>query len=170
MWVSCFWGLMSHIIQLYVIFLSWETFYLRMKKHVSVPLIYRIPWIRHPISFAIALVHFVFSSPFIRWLYSWGFLTSGNMTAFIWPRWIVTSPVVLLMCAQSYPVLCILYVGIDVWGGLCSWTVATWLDIGLWPLISLDMVLYLCTSEMLHVLPSYGYIADDLASVSSGMT
>ena len=53
------------------------------KKHVLVPLISRIPWKRRPISFEIFLVHFGLSGPFIRCLYSWGFLVSGHITAFI---------------------------------------------------------------------------------------
>ena len=60
--------------------------------------------------------------------------------------------------------------GTDVWGGMCSWTVATWLSMVLWPFIRLDLALYLCTSAMLHVLPYYGCVTGDIASVSSGMT
>ena len=40
----------------------------------------------------------------------------------------------------------------------------------LWNFIRLALVLYMCTSGMLNVLPLYGWITGDLASVSSGMT
>ena len=73
------------------------------------PLISLIPWNRCPISFSISLVHFYFSSPFIRYLYSWGFTVCGKMTTFIWPGWIVISTVVLLVFIQSSTFLCIVY-------------------------------------------------------------
>ena len=43
------------------------------------------------------------------------FPVSGHMTAFIWPIWIVTSPVVLLVCAQ-YSIVLVL----SMWGLLCG--------------------------------------------------
>ena len=97
LWVSVFWGLMSHNMLLYVTLLYWGTSCLCMKKHVFVPSISRVPWKRCPISFANSLVHFGLSVPFIRCLYSWGFPVSSHMIAFIWPGCIVTSPVVLLL-------------------------------------------------------------------------
>ena len=106
LWVSIFWGLMLHTMRMYVTFLSWGTSCFCMKKHVSVPLISLIPWNSHMISISIALVHFCFSVPFIRCLYSWYFSVSGKMTAFICPVWIFTYPAFLLVCTPSYPVLC----------------------------------------------------------------
>ena len=52
----------------------------------------------------------------------------------------------------------------------CGWTFATWLGIRLLPCIRLAMVLYLCTSGMLHVIPSYGCVSGEQVFVSSGMT
>ena len=170
LWVSIFWVLMSYTMRLYVAFLSWETLCLCMKKHVYVPSIYRIPWERRPISFAIFRVHFGLLGLFIRCLYSWYFPVSGHMNVFIWPRWIVTYTVVLLVCDQSSPVLCTEYARTATCGGIFGWTVATWLVIILWPFIRLDMVLYLCNRGMLHVIPSYWCVSDERASVSSGMT
>ena len=120
LWILVFWGLISHTIQLYVTLLSWGTLCFCMKKHVYVPLISYIPWKSCPISFSIALVHSYFSISFIRYLYSWGFPVSGHITAFILTGCIVISPVVLLVCAQSSPVLCTEYVGTMIWGGLCG--------------------------------------------------
>ena len=57
-----------------------------------------------------------------------------------------------------------------MWGGFCDWTVATWLAIRSWPYILLALVLYLCTSGMLHVIPSYGCVSGESAYMSSGMT
>ena len=74
-------------------------------KKVLVPSISMIPWKRVPISFSSCLFHFGLSDPFSRCLYSWGFTVSGHITAFICPRWIVTYPAVLLVCAQSSPFL-----------------------------------------------------------------
>ena len=89
---------------------------------------------------------------------------------FIWPGWIVTSPVFLLVCAHYSPVLWTEHAGTAMWGGFCGRTVAKWLAIRLCPCIRLAMLLYLFTSGMLHVLQSYGYVSGELASVSSGMT
>ena len=71
----------------------------------------------------------------------------------IFPGWIVTSPVVLFVCAKSYPVLCTMYLGNDVGGCLCGGIVATWLAMRLWPFSCLELVLYLCTSGTLQLLP-----------------
>ena len=71
------------------------------KKACVGALMSRIPWKRRPISFPNALVHFGLSGPFIRCLYSWSFPISGHITALIRPGWIVTSPVVLLVCDDS---------------------------------------------------------------------
>ena len=46
---------------------------------------------------------FWFSGPFVRCLYFWGVPVSGHITTFIRSVWIVTSPVVLLVFAQSFP-------------------------------------------------------------------
>ena len=100
----------------------------------------------------------------------WFFLVSGHITAFIWPRWIITSPIVLLVCAQYSPVFWTEYVGNAMLGGFSGCNVAMWLVIRLWPCIIIDLVLYLCISGMLHDLPSYGCVSDERAYVSSGMT
>ena len=54
-------------------------------------------------------------------------------------------------------------------GGFIGCTVAMWLAIRLWPCIIIALVLYLCTSGMLHDFPSYGWVSGEHASVSSGM-
>ena len=113
-------GLMLHTMGLYVTFMSWVTFYLWIKKHLPVISIYLVPWNTRPISFFIAIVHFGLSVPFIRRLYSWGFPVSGKTNTFIWPGWIFTSPFVLLVCAQSSTVLCIVYAGTGDWVSLCG--------------------------------------------------
>ena len=164
-WISFFWVLMLHIIRLYTTLMYWGTSCLWMKKRASVPSIYLITWNRNPISFAIELVHFGLSGPFIRCLCYWGFPVYGKMTAFICPGWIEPYPVVLLLCAQSSPVLCIVYAGTDFGGGLCGWNVSTWLAMRLWPFIHLALVLYLCTSGTLHVLQFYWCAIDDLTYV-----
>ena len=69
------------------------------------------------------------------------------------PAWIFTSHVVLLVCAQSSPVFWTEYVGTAMLGGFSGWTVAMWLAIRSWPCILLALVLYLCTSGMLHDFP-----------------
>ena len=117
LWVLVFWGLMSHTMRLYVDFMSWFTSCLIIKKHVSVPSIYNIPWKRRPISFVNSLVHFVLSVPLIRCLYSWGFPVYGLITAFIWLGWIVTSPVVFLVCAHYSPILWTEHTGTVMLGG-----------------------------------------------------
>ena len=80
------------------------------------------------------------------------------------------SPVVLLVCAHSSPVLLIEYAGIAISGVLSGWTVATWLAIRSWSCILLALVLYMCTGGMLHIFPLYGCVSGDRASVSSRMT
>ena len=82
----------------------------------------------------------------------------------------MTSPVVLFVCTQSSPVMCTaVLVGaganIFIGGGI----VATWLDMILYPFRRLALVLYLCTSGTLNVIPSYGCFFGDITSVSSGM-
>ena len=79
-----------------------------------------------------------------------GFPVSVHNTTFIWPGWIVTSPVVLLVCAQYSPIFWTEYVGTAMLGGFSGWTVAMWLAIRAWPCIILALVLYLCTSGMFH--------------------
>ena len=75
---------------------------------------------------------------------------------FICPGWIFTSPVVLLMCNQFSPVLCIVYAGNDVGYFMGGRIVDTCLAMISWTFSRLDLLLYLCTSGMLHVLPLYG--------------
>ena len=82
----------------------------------------------------------------------------------------VTSHVVLLVCTQSSPVFCTDYVGTAMLGRLSGWTVAMWLAIRSWPCILLSVVLYLCTSGMLHDFPLYGCVSGERAYVLSGMT
>ena len=55
-------------------------------------------------------------------------------------------------------------------GGLSGWTVAVWFAIWSWTCILLDLVLYLCTSGMLHDFPSYVCVSGERSSVSYGMT
>ena len=66
--------------------------------------------------------------------------------------------------------MCILYLGDDVGGSLGGENFATWLSISLWPFRRLLLVVYLCTSRTLHVLPSYGCSSGGCTSVSYGMT
>ena len=106
LWVSFFWGLMSHTMRLYATFLSWGTLCLWMKKHVYVPPMSLILWNRNRISLAIALVHLGLSGPFIRCLYSWDLPVSGKTTVFICNGWIFTSPVFCL-CAPSLILFCV---------------------------------------------------------------
>ena len=75
---------------------------------------------------------------------------SGNMTAFIIPYFIVTSPVVLFVCTQSSTKLYIVVL-VGGWVGifLGSGIVVTWLDMKLFPFRRLVLVLYICTSETL---------------------
>ena len=141
-----------------------------MKKNMSVPLISLVPWNRRPISFYIALLHFGLSYPFSRCLHSWYLPVSGKMTAFICSGWIVTSPVVLFVCSQYSPVLCTMYAGNYVGFYLVVGIFATWLTTRMWTFSHLDLVLYMCTSNMLHVLPPYGFGSCILTSVSYGMT
>ena len=145
LWISVFWGLMSYTMRLYVTLLTLGNSFLWIKNHVLVPSMSCIPWKRRPISFPNALVHFGLSGPFIRCLYYWGFPISGNITAFIRHGCIVTSPVVLLVCAQYSPGFWTEYVCTALLGGFIGWTVAMWLAIMLWPCILLDLVLYPCT-------------------------
>ena len=125
---------------------------------------------RRPISFPNALVYVVLSGPFIRCLYSWCFPVSGNITAFIRPGWIVTSPFILLVCAQSSPNFFTEYAWINLLGGLGGCTVSMSLSIRSWAFILLALVFYLCTGGMLPDLSSYGCVSGARASVSSGMT
>ena len=92
-----------------------------------------------------------------------------QITALISPGYIVTSPVVLFVCAKSSPVMCTMYLGNAVGSCLGDGIVAMWLAMRLWPFSCLDLVLYLCNSETLHLLPSYGCVSCGHTSVSSGM-
>ena len=151
--------------------LSWGILCLWMNKHVSVPSISTIPWNSWTISLAMALYHFGFYGTFIRWLYYWYFPVSGQMKALISPGWIVNFPVVLLMWAQSSPVLCtVMLVGTRVGIFLGRIIVVMWLAMILSPFRRLTLVLYLCTSGTLNMLPQYGWVSGGMNSVSSGMT
>ena len=79
-------------------------------------------------------------------------------------------PVVLLVCSQYSPGFWTEYSGTAMLGGFSGCTVATWLTIRLCPCILLALVLYLCTSGMLHVLPSYGCVSGEHEYMSSGIT
>ena len=99
-----------------------------------------------------------------------GFPVSGKMTALILSGWIATSPVVLFVFTQYYPVLCtFVLVGDGVVSCLGGGIVTIWLVIRLFPFRRLALVLYLCTSGTLHVLSSYGCGISGLSSVSYGM-
>ena len=76
-----------------------------------------------------------------------------QITALISPGYIVTSPVVLFVCAHSSPVLCTVYASNDVVGCLGVVIVATLLGMRFWPFSRLALVLYLCTIVTLHVIP-----------------
>ena len=114
--------------------------------------------------------HFCLSGTFIRCLYSCYFPVSGQMTAFVCPVCIVTSSVVLFMCAQYSPFLCTMYLGDDVGSCLVGENVFVWLAIWFWYFSSLLMILYLCNSGTLHVLPPYGCGSGGRTSVSYGIT
>ena len=110
---------------------------------------YRILCKKRLISFPNELFHFGLSGPFIRCMYSWGFSVSGHIIAFIRPIWIVTSPVVFFVCAQSSPDFWTEYVWTALLGGLSGCTVDMWLTISYWPCILFSIVLYMCTGGML---------------------
>ena len=74
------------------------------------------------------------------------------MTAFIYPGWVVSYPVVLFMCAQYSPVLFTMYKINDVGGCLGGVIVATWLDMRFWNFCRLDLILYHCISGTLHII------------------
>ena len=103
-----------------------------------------------PISFSVAPVHFDFSGPFIRCLYSCDLLISGKMTAFICPHWIFNYPVVLIVRAHYSPVLCTVYVCNDAgffWAAEflpCSWP-WEFLILVLWPLYYICVLVKRCT-------------------------
>ena len=118
-----------------------------------------------------ALVNFGLSGPFIRCLYYWGFTVSRKITALICPGWIVNSPIVMLVCTQSSYFLCtVVLFGDGVGSCLGGRIFATWFTMRLCPFRSMYLVLYMCTSGMLHVLPPYGLGIGGLTSVSYGMT
>ena len=125
---------------------------------------------RCPISFPNAIVYFVLSGPFIRCLYSWCFPVSGDIAAFIRPVWIVTSPFILLVCAQPSPDFFTEYAWINLLGGLVGWTVSVSFAIRSWTFILLDLVFYICTGGMLPDFSLYGCVSGARASVSYGMT
>ena len=142
-----------------------------MKKQVSVPSIYIIPCNRRLISFATTLVYFGVASPLSRCLHSWYFPVFEKTNAFIFPVWIVTSPVVLFVCTQYYHFLCTVVL-VDDGVGSCLGVriVSTWLAMRLWPFRRLYLVLYMYTSGTLYVLPSCGSGICGITSVLSGMT
>ena len=76
------------------------------------------------------------------------------MTVLIIPGWIVTSPVVLFVCNHSSPGMCtIMLVGDDVGSCLVGGIFDMWLDMKLYPFRNMALVLYLCASGTLRVLP-----------------
>ena len=115
-------------------------------------------------------MHFGLSGPSIRYMYSWDFTVSGKTTMFICTDQIVTSPIVLFVRAQSYPVLCTVYAGNDVGGCLGSGIVSMWLSMILWPFSHIPLVLFMWNIGTLNVIPSYGCNSFACTSVLSGMT
>ena len=81
-----------------------------------------------------------------------------------------TLPVALFVNGQSSPVWCTIVL-MGVWIGICLGRaiLVTWLSMILWPLRRLSLVLYLCTSCTLMVLPSYWCMSGDIIYVSYGM-
>ena len=65
--------------------------------------------------------------------------------------------------------MCTVYAGDNVGGCLGGVNFSTWLAMRLWNFSRLDLVLYLCTSGTLYVLPSYGCGSGGLTSVLYGM-
>ena len=127
-----------------------------------------VPWKRHYISLDMDLDHFGLSGPFIGCLYFWYFSVSGNMTTFIFPSWMVTSPVALFMSAQSSSVWHTVVV-VDGWVGifLGGAVVFTWLAMRLWPLRCLALLLYFCYCCSIMVLTSYVCISGGIISMLS---
>ena len=82
----------------------------------------------------------------------------------------MTYPVVLLVCAQSSTIMRTVYLGDDLGGFLGGGFFSTWLAMILWPFRHSSLVLYLCTSGALRVIPLYGCGSGARTSVSSGMT
>ena len=74
------------------------------------------------------------------------------------------------MWYQYYPFLCTAYAGNNVGGCMGERIVSTLLYMILWTFSRLDLVLHMCTSGMLQVLPLYGWCTSGLTSVSSEMT
>ena len=66
--------------------------------------------------------------------------------------------------------MCNVYTGNAVGCCLGGVIVATWLAMRLWTFSHMALVLYLCTSETLHILPYYGCGSCCLTYVSYGMT
>ena len=62
---------------------------------------YYIPCKRWHISFGMVFDYFVFSGPFIRFLYSWDFPMSVHITEFIWLGLFFTLPVASLVINQT---------------------------------------------------------------------
>ena len=135
------------------------------------PSIYMIPQKSWPISLDTALYHFSLYPPLIMCLYSWEFPISRKVTAFIWPGWMVTSPVILFVIYQSYPVWrTVVYGGAWVGIFLGSVMVVTCLAIKLLPFKCLSLVLYFFTGGTWMGFPSYGWGAGGTISLSCGMT
>ena len=70
----------------------------------------------------------------------------GKLSAFLFPVCVVTSPVVLFVCAQSSHVLCTVHLGDDVGGCMSGGIFAMWFAMRLWPISQLSLVLYICIS------------------------
>ena len=108
-----------------------------------------------PISLSISLDHFL-SGLFPRFLYYWDSPVSGKMISFISPVWMVNLYVELFVSTQYSPVwFTDVLVGVGVFICLVKSILVTWLAIILRYFMRLYLVLYLCTSGTLMVIPSY---------------
>ena len=115
-------------------------------KNVFVPSMSLIPWKRLLISFGIALEHFGLSDKFTRCLYYWTLTVSGQIDVFICPGWMVTSPVLVSLIDQYYPVwLVVMVEGAGIGSLRGGMIVVALLAMMAWPLSSHTLVLYLCT-------------------------
>ena len=118
-----------------------------------------------------ALDHLGLSDLFMRCIYSWAFTVSWKIKLFMWPVWIFTSLVTLVVIIQSYRF------GAPMWmsvrGGGCL-TVRLYggymISMISWTLRRMALVLYLWTGGMWMGLPSYWFFGGGMVLVSSGMT
>ena len=102
-----------------------------------------------------ALEHFDLFDPFIRCLYYFfDFPVSRNMAALVLPVWMMNFPVELFVSPQSYRVWrTVVLLGAWVRICLCGAIVVTWLSMRFLTLRILALVLYLCTSGTLMMIP-----------------